>query len=275
MVTLVGYTEPYAYSLGADYEIDHDWRSRGPFFAYLRPGNPTRGSVSPNGINPYLLPTDMKVGQLALEEHTGPYRDGALRATATFVLPEGIATGPYQAVVCNDPCTTGLGWFSDSLLYVGVDPPDRIVRDWPLDDPAIAGLDDDALLYDPAGGDGDTIDDWAVTAAEVRAGYRPTPPPVVAVEAPAPPPTTTLEAAASPSSESKPDPAQRSPVDAGSGLSGEVIAWLVGLGVLLGIWCAAWRLRPGGGRIVVRQTDDPHRPPLDAADDREPVRIEL
>jgi len=35
------------------------------------------------------------------------------------------------------------------------------------------------------------------------------------------------------------------------------------------------RLRPGGARIVVRQTDDPRRPPCDTADDSEPVRIEL
>jgi len=35
------------------------------------------------------------------------------------------------------------------------------------------------------------------------------------------------------------------------------------------------RLRPGGARIVVRQTDDPRRPPCDTADDPEHVRIEL
>jgi hypothetical protein len=37
----------------------------------------------------------------------------------------------------------------------------------------------------------------------------------------------------------------------------------------------AGRLRPGGARIVVRQTDDPRRPPFDTADYSEPVRIEL
>jgi hypothetical protein len=36
----------------------------------------------------------------------------------------------------------------------------------------------------------------------------------------------------------------------------------------------AGRLRPGGARIVVRQTDDPSRPPFDTADDPEPVRID-
>ena len=37
----------------------------------------------------------------------------------------------------------------------------------------------------------------------------------------------------------------------------------------------ARRLPPGGARIVVRQSDDPQRPPSDTADDPEPIRIEL
>lgn len=38
---------------------------------------------------------------------------------------------------------------------------------------------------------------------------------------------------------------------------------------------ARWRLRPGGARFVVRQSEDPRRPPFDTAEDPEAVRMEL
>ncbi len=262
VVTLVGYTVPYAYRWGADQETDRDWRSRGPFYAYLRnPADVTEQVVTQERTHPFVSPTDLRMGELTVEDRPGPYPGGSVRAEVRFTLPDGLAAGRYEIVVCDDPCTIGLGELVESSVYVGVDPPQPIVRNWPLDDPAIDELADGALLRDLySDADGDTIDDWTVTAAEVRAGYQPTRPPVVAVESPAP---------------GDPSPPVRTVVDTDRGLSGEVIAWLAGLGMLLVLWCAAWRLRPGGGRIVGRPTDDPRRPPFDAADDPEPVRIEL
>ncbi len=134
------------------------------------------------------------------------------------------------------------------------------------------------VLIDPAytGAYGDSVDDdWTVTAAEVRSGYRPTLPPTTV-----PPPTAPAAARAGvPDGDggvrAEADRNLRTGAETGGGLSGEVIAWVAGFGVLLVVWCAGWRLRPRGARIVVRQSDDPQRAPSDTADDPEPVRIEL
>ena len=85
---------------------------------------------------------------------------------STFDLPADLPDGPYEVLFCNDPCTPRLGNFMSSWIHVGVDPPcSPVVRDWPLDDPAIRWLEDDALLQLPSGG--------SITAAEVRAGEIP------------------------------------------------------------------------------------------------------
>ena len=91
---------------------------------------------------------------------------------------------------CNDPCTDALSTFIAEQVHVGVDAEYEIVRDWPLDDPAIRWLEDDALLALPGGGE--------ITAAEVRAGAAPAPvavpgdPPAIPS---APPPASAATAA--------------------------------------------------------------------------------
>lgn len=103
------------------------------------------------------------LGQVSLEESRHPGR--GLRASLTFRLPTDLAPGTYYILTCGEPCAADPradpAW--PLPLYVGVDPPagQRPVRHWPLDDPAIDLLPDDARLLGPYGDE--------VTAAELRA----------------------------------------------------------------------------------------------------------
>jgi hypothetical protein len=55
-----------------------------------------------------------------------------------------------------------------------------------------------------------------------------------------------------------------------------VVAWLLGLGVLLVVWCLAWRAGPPDARITVRQGGGgTQTPPPPADDDPRPVNIKL
>jgi hypothetical protein len=111
------------------------------------------------------------LGQFTVAD-TGHGQEGR-RVSLTFRLPEDLPSGTYFVGICQDPCTRLLrpgagprigtqGWPSWPI-YVGVDPPDprQLVRDWPLDDPAIADLPNSAFVRDTDGS--------IVTAAELRA----------------------------------------------------------------------------------------------------------
>jgi hypothetical protein len=238
-VAVVGYVLGYAYCPG---ELDHAWRSRGPFYAYLRVD---RGL--PPAACPYVHSGDRRVGELLIEERAGAHPGEALRVAVTFTLPPELAPGAYEIVICNDPCTIGLGELLESTVYVGVDPPEPIVRDWPLDEPLIRYLDDGATLIDPLGG--------TVTAAEVRAGYRP----ARTTVPPEPEPTATTDPPPSrPVAGAGESPAGTAGTDPAGGVPGEIVAWVTGFGVLLVVWCLAWRWRPREARLVVRQGNGRH-----------------
>jgi hypothetical protein len=271
-VLLVGYTEAIARSTGDDSVLARAaLRGDGPYYAYLRVDQaaverdaPRDGDGSPW---PYIHPTDRRMAQVTAEEVTPvASRYFSLRVSASFRLPRGLARGIYDVIVCNDPCTTALGWLFASPLYVGIDPEGPTVRQWPLDDPAIRHLDDDALVAAPVcEADCDDIGDWTVTAAEIRAGYRPTA--VTAPREPEPP-------ASRPIADAGTSPAGRAGADPAGGVPSEVVAWLMAFGALLVVWCVAWRWRPSEPRMVVRhgdgQTD--HRA---SDDDPDPVHIKL
>jgi hypothetical protein len=115
---------------------------------------PTRGPSDPTDGTP--------VGRFTLSAPSDQAR--GQRMQLTFRLPDGLASGLYYLVACEDPCAPRTpGHLATTPLYVGVDPPadGRPVRHWPLDDPALASIADDALV-EP--GDGRTL-----TGAEVRA----------------------------------------------------------------------------------------------------------
>jgi hypothetical protein len=285
-VRLVGYTEALARSASDDRVLAKgDLRGNGPYYAYLRvdPAAVER-DAPPDGSPwpwPYVHPTDRRMGQVTVEEVTPAASSYySLRVSAGFRLPRGLAPGMYDVFVCNDPCTATLGWLVGSFLYVGIDPPEPIVRQWPLDDPAIGFLGDDALVAAPVCeancdiDDWDDIDDWSVTAAEIRAGYRPTP--VTAPPEPEPtagtattdPPTSRPVAGAGES------PAGTAGTDPGGGVPGEIVAWMTGFGVLLVVWCLAWRWRPRETRMVVRQGNG-QRDHGSSDDDPNAVHIKL
>lgn len=146
VATLVGYTS--GGQLG--------WLQDGPFYAYLVAGDVTLWSD-------HRLPVDnVALGPLSVQT-----RGRTLRVSISFLVPDHLAAGLYNVTYCNDPCTTGLGDLIGGSLAVGVDPPTEVQRAWPLDDPEIANLADDAILTGP--GDG-------VSAADVRAGRAVEPP---------------------------------------------------------------------------------------------------
>jgi hypothetical protein len=179
-------------------------------------------------------PTDptsgLPVGRFALDSATDAAR--GQRMELAFTLPAGLATGLYYLVVCEDPCASRpSGQLAATPLYVGVDPPPdgRPVRRWPLDDPAIAELSDDALVQ--------TGDGPALTGAEARAARG-----IVAGE---PEPEAAAERSAEPGEPWRP-PAWS--------LTATLVVALVVL--------AAWRRRgpaptPGSGRKQVRRVPPP------------------
>lgn len=88
-----------------------------------------------------------------------------MRASLSFRIPTDLSPGTYYILACEEPCAYDARAYPTWPwpLYIGVDPPtgERSVLSWPLDDPAIDLLPDDALLLGP---DGDEV-----TAAELRA----------------------------------------------------------------------------------------------------------
>jgi hypothetical protein len=123
----------------------------------------------------------------------------------------------------------------------------------------------------PAGAGGD----WTVTAAEVRAGYRPAPTTVPLVPS-EPEPAATAATTKPPVSEAVVEagksPAGRAGADPAGGIPSEVVAWLMGFGVLLVVWCLAWRWRPQETRMVVRQGNGQHGA---GASDDDPRRVQI
>lgn len=101
-------------SLSAD--ISHGqlgWVDDGPFYAYL--SGETYGKTLHEGTGGAV--TDVSLGELVITE-----RDRHLRASIDFTLAEAAPPGEYWIVVCNDPCTTGLGDLIGGFLFVGMNP---------------------------------------------------------------------------------------------------------------------------------------------------------
>jgi hypothetical protein len=149
----------YGYGYG---DPQASWRTT-QFHGYLRPADDLDDAF-PDFPGP-------RVGQVVVQE-VPPFLGRDLRVSIEFPLPADLAPGEYVLDICDDPCLTPLGWFMPSFLHVGVDPGYPVVRDWPLTDPAIRWLEDDALVAGPSF--------QPVRAADVRAGripaFRPAPP---------------------------------------------------------------------------------------------------
>lgn len=79
----------------------------GPFFAYLVEPDESTADVPrvENGV------------QLAVVE-TGPSRHSSFEASVTFTVPPSTTLGSYSVEVCDDPCTTRLGYFGPTRVEV-------------------------------------------------------------------------------------------------------------------------------------------------------------
>lgn len=163
-VTIVGYSS----GTGAGGPL-----TDGPYHAYLRVDPKEAYRDPPDDTWPFVHPSDLRVDTLDIQP-TRRHDWAALRLQADFTLPADIATGTYEVIVCDDPCRTGFADVIGATLNVGVEPAQPVAREWLLDDPAIALLDDDALVTGPG---------YLLTAAQVRAGVEPSYP------EPAPPTT--------------------------------------------------------------------------------------
>lgn len=265
-VTMIGYTRRSTSLQSTDFpDMDVlDWTDTGPFHAYLRTECSEAACVWPSTHpvhgSPGVLPTDLDLGEVEAEATPGhPDGSHAVRVNVTFQLPADMPWTDriwhsYEVMVTDPTGTYFLGHLAASPVYVGIGPWDSwesVIRDWPLDEPAIADLDDDALLWN-VGSSGTS------TAAEIRSGAASAPPSTV------------------------PDlrgdhrddlVAGDDPGDGSGALDGAVLP-LLGLAALLGLGCAVWRL--GAGRKRVRSPGsghDGHDAP--GVPSRQPVRFRL
>lgn len=206
------------------------WRDNGPYRVFL-----TRDVES-------ATPERLPVGTLTIQQ-VPPLPDGrTLRVSADFRLPRALAPDTYAVLVRGRNPEQGLGYLQPDTLFVGVDPDGPLVRDWPLTDPAIRWLEDDALLVGPGF--------IPVRAADVRAGRLPAPttiPPSTTV-----PTTIATTIPGSVAATIAPPPGGSPITDAGADGPGPV-PWLVGIGVGAAVLAGAgWWSTRGRSRHAVR-----------------------
>jgi hypothetical protein len=134
---------------------------RRAFRAYLR--------AAPQGAtgNSALLPTDLPVGQLTVQESGhGGYL--SLRVSLSFRIPQHLAPGEYELPYCDDPCTNAvIGDLTQWLINIGIPPRYPITRHWALDETEIANLAPEAQIAGPG---------FLTTAHQVRSGQFDPPP---------------------------------------------------------------------------------------------------
>jgi hypothetical protein len=230
VVTIVGYARGCV-AIAAESSV----RENRPVYGFLQPDpcghvEASRCRAVRSGYGPRVdLAGDVPLGRFVIDDSTHDWR--GLRMSLTFTLPADLPRGAYVVAVCQDPCSDGLGEVGRWPIYVGVDLPPywRPVRHWPLDDPAVQQLSDDALLL---GHDGQ-----AITAGEVRAGI-----------------TMGNPAAARPDRHARAAPSVRTD-DAPHHANGRSIWWIavVALALLL-VWAMS---RVGSSRKQVHHRPDP------------------
>lgn len=85
------------------------------------------------------------------------------RVSLTLTLPDDLAPGTYEVSVRTGP-DDYFGDLIGLLLTVGMEAPYPMSHEWPLDEPFIAELPDDAIITGPG---------FMVSAADLRAGRYP------------------------------------------------------------------------------------------------------
>ncbi|NNE73460.1 MAG: hypothetical protein HKN26_07345 [Acidimicrobiales bacterium] len=148
--TMVGYTGGGAYG----------WVEDGPFSAYIALADPEFGE----------LPSSerIEVGPIDLLE-TDAQGWLRLRASITFELPDDLLPGMYFMGYCNVDCTRQLGDLIGGNLYIGVDPPAPLTRQWPASEPELVNLDPESIVTGPG---------YSMTARELIDSNQFRPPPL-------------------------------------------------------------------------------------------------
>ncbi|MGH9224971.1 MAG: hypothetical protein ACRD2W_14620, partial [Acidimicrobiales bacterium] len=92
----------------------------------------------------------------------------SLRFSLTFTIPADLAPGRYEITYCVDPCggQVQVAGIVGGYLFVGTDPDHAIARSWPIGEPEIGNLPDDAAITGPG---------YEITARDLRAGAIPEP----------------------------------------------------------------------------------------------------
>lgn len=99
------------------------WVEDGPYFAYL--SGETYGITIDAGVGGNQ--TDVPLGELSIATSAG-----RAQVAVAFSLPDDVPPGEYWVNFCNDPCRSGFGDLIGSILYVGMDPPQDVVRVEPV-----------------------------------------------------------------------------------------------------------------------------------------------
>jgi hypothetical protein len=162
-VTMIGYTsqlpgaadprEPAVYQQFQGYMVSDD--------------EPQPPPLNSDGTAFGYAPSGVPLGSPEVQD-TGRTDFPPVRVSLTFTVPHDLAPGIYFVYLAEPTGTTMLGDMMGGTLHVGIDPLHRPSRLWPLDEPAIAELADDAQVW--AMDSGETL-----TAAQVRAGDIPPP----------------------------------------------------------------------------------------------------
>ena len=162
-VTMIGYTSQLPGA--ADPRLPAVY---GQFQGYMvREDEPQPPSLSTDGTGFGYAPSGVPLGPPEVQD-TGRTDFPPVRVSLTFTIPHDLAAGVYFVYLAEPTGTTMLGDLMGGSLHVGVDPTYRPSRLWPLDEPAIAELADDARVW--AIDSGETL-----TAAQIRAGDIPPP----------------------------------------------------------------------------------------------------
>ena len=166
----------------------------------------------------------LEIGKLSIQTTGNSDPSLAVRVSITFPLPHDLSPGMYSVGMRDESRTvSGINDLLWGVVFVGVDPPAPISRRWALEEPEVANLAPDAVIYGTQ---------FTMTAREVWQRHR--------QEAAARPSPTTLSIDTTPGSE----PTARNPSSDGQQTSVSVSGFrvlavaLTALGALalLGWW---------------------------------------
>ncbi len=111
-------------------------------------GGPAPTSRFSAGIAKQPAGPVLEIGRLVIQPTGNGDASLALRVSITFAVPRDLPPGEYQVGFTDEKRTTfrvnDILW---GVVWVGMEPPGPIARRWALDEPEIANLAPDAVIY--------------------------------------------------------------------------------------------------------------------------------